>query len=67
MGGRFGGSPLHVDQVSWSNVGKSFAGSKLLAVWPAGEASREMFDEHNYRLFVPPAMKPSVPKFPVTR
>jgi len=53
-GGRFGGSPLHVDQVSWSNVGKSFCGSKLLAIWPQGEASRTMFDEHNYQLFVPP-------------
>jgi len=54
VGGRFGGSPLHVDQVSWSNVGKNFAGRKLLAIWAHGEASREMFDEHNYRLFVPP-------------
>ena len=54
VGARFGGSPLHVDQVSWSNVGKNFRGSKLLAVWPSGEASRPLFDAHNYRLFVPP-------------
>ena len=41
-------------QVSWSNVGKNFHGSKLLAVWPSGEASQTVFDAHNYRLFVPP-------------
>jgi len=54
VGARFGGSPMHVDQVSWSNVGKNFHGSKLLAVWPSGEASQTVFDAHNYRLFVPP-------------
>lgn len=26
VGARFGGSPLHVDQIIWSNVGKNFAG-----------------------------------------
>jgi hypothetical protein len=35
-------------------VGKNFHGSKLLAVWPSGEASQSLFDAHNYRLFVPP-------------
>ena len=54
VGGRYSGSPLHVDQVSWSNVGKNFAGYKLLAIWPYGEASRALFDEHNYALFAPP-------------
>lgn len=54
VGGRFGGSPMHVDQVIWSNVGKSFGGYKLLAIWAYGERSRELFDEHNYALFVPP-------------
>ena len=54
VGARFGGSPLHVDQVLWSNVGKNWTGHKLLAVWPYGEASRDLFDEHNYTLFVPP-------------
>ena len=41
-------------QIFWSNVGKNFAGSKLLAIWPYGETSRSLFDEHNYTLFVPP-------------
>ena len=35
-------------------MGKNFHGSKLLAVWPSGEASQSLFDAHNYRLFVPP-------------
>ena len=35
-------------------MGKNFRGSKLLAVWPSGDASRSLFDAHNYRLFVPP-------------
>jgi hypothetical protein len=26
VGGAFSGSPLHVDQVSWSNIGKNFIG-----------------------------------------
>mmetsp|Transcript_35141 Transcript_35141/g.92266 ORF Transcript_35141/g.92266 Transcript_35141/m.92266 type:complete len:243 (-) Transcript_35141:297-1025(-) len=54
VGGCFAGSPMHVDQIIWSNVGKNFAGYKLLVVWPYGEASRPLFDEHHYSLFVPP-------------
>ena len=37
VGGRFGGSPMHVDQVHWSNVGKNFCGAKLLAIWRYGD------------------------------
>lgn len=54
VGARLGGSPMHVDQCIWSNVGKNFAGYKLVAVWPYGERSRADFDEHAYSLFVPP-------------
>ena len=54
VGARFGGSPMHVDQVLWSNVGKNWLGHKLLVVWPYGEPSRALFDAHNYDLFVPP-------------
>jgi len=54
VGGRFAGSPMHVDQVGWSNVGKNFCGAKLLVVWPYGEESRDMFDALNYTLFTPP-------------
>lgn len=54
VGARFGGSPMHVDQCIWSNVGKNFAGYKLVAIWPYGERSRDNFDEHAYSLFVPP-------------
>ena len=54
VGGRFAGSPMHVDQIMWSNVGKNFAGHKLLAAWEYGEASRQLFDEHAYSLFQPP-------------
>ena len=54
VGARFGGSPMHVDQVLWSNVGKNWLGHKLLVVWPYGESSRPLFDDHNYDLFVPP-------------
>ena len=54
IGGRYAGSPMHVDQIMWSNVGKSFGGAKLLAIWASGEASREIFDQHHYTLFTPP-------------
>ena len=54
VGGRNAGSPMHVDQVTWSNVGKNYQGYKLLAVWTYGEASREIFDDHNYSLFTSP-------------
>jgi len=54
VGGRFGGSPMHVDQLIWSNVGKNFGGHKLLAIWPYGERGRDTFDEHVYSLFSPP-------------
>ena len=54
VGAQFGGSPMHVDQVTWSNVGKNFAGYKLVAIWAYGESSRALFDEHAYSLFVPP-------------
>ena len=57
VGGLFGGSPMHVDQAIWSNVGKNWLGHKLLVCWPYGEPSRELFDEHNYELFVPPLSK----------
>ena len=53
VGGVFGGSPLHVDQILWSNVGKNMHGQKLLAIWPYGQASRDMFDAHAYSLFRP--------------
>ena len=54
IGGRYAGSPMHVDQILWSNVGKNWRGHKLLVVWRYGEPSRRMFDEHNYSLFLPP-------------
>ena len=54
VGGTFGGSPMHVDQVMWSNVGKNLLGHKLLAIWPYGKPSEALFDEHNYSLFIPP-------------
>lgn len=54
VGAQFGGSPLHVDQVLWSNVGKNWRGHKLLVIWPYGERSRDLFDDHNYALFIPP-------------
>jgi len=54
VGGRFVGSPMHVDQVHWSNVGKNFCGYKLLVIWRYGEPARSLFDDHNYKLFVPP-------------
>ena len=54
VGARFGGSPMHVDQIMWSNVGKNWLGHKLLVVWPYGEASGPLFDEHHYNLFIPP-------------
>ena len=30
VGGRFAGSPLHVDQILWSNVGKNFTGARCM-------------------------------------
>lgn len=54
VGATYGGSPLHVDQVNWSNLGKNFLGHKLLAIWKYGQGSKAMFDEHAYSLFTPP-------------
>ena len=35
------------DPLADSQVGKNYSGHKLLAVWPYGERSRQLFDAHN--------------------
>ena len=52
VGGHESGSPLHVDQVSWSNVGKNFSGYKVMAVWKYGVESFSVLDKHLRQLFV---------------
>ena len=47
------GSCLHVDQCLWSNVGKNFAGYKVVAVWPFGHEANEILDDHWSQLFRP--------------
>jgi hypothetical protein len=54
VGEKYSGSPLHCDQVLWSNVGKNWQGEKLLAVWPYGKVSNEILEEFQGELFVPP-------------
>jgi len=51
VGGHESGSPLHVDQVSWSNVGKNFTGYKVMALWKYGEASFPVLDKCLRQLF----------------
>jgi len=48
------GSPLHTDQIQWSNVGKQWSGYKLMAIWPYGNASDKVTAAHPCELFSPP-------------
>lgn len=51
VGGSGAGSSVHVDQVNWSNVGKNFAGSKAVAIWPVGRETHRIL-ERWYRSFI---------------
>ena len=44
---------MHVDQCLWSNVGKNFAGYKVMALWPFGHPSNEVLDDYWAKLFRP--------------
>ena len=52
VGGHESGSPLHVDQVSWSNIGKNWCGYKVMALWKYGTGSFPTLDKHLRQLFV---------------
>eukprot|EP00038_Savillea_parva_P031131 m.83094 g.83094 ORF g.83094 m.83094 type:complete len:362 (-) comp9515_c0_seq2:189-1274(-) len=52
VGAAWSGSPLHVDQVSWSNIGKNFRGYKLMALWEYGPPSFAMLDKDLRIMFV---------------
>lgn len=52
VGGPLSGSPLHVDQVQWSNIGKNWDGCKLMALWKYGTDSHDFLDKHLRKLFV---------------
>lgn len=52
IGGHESGSPLHVDQVSWSNIGKNWSGYKVMALWKYGVSSFPILDKHLRQLFV---------------
>eukprot|EP00041_Stephanoeca_diplocostata_P014022 m.251825 g.251825 ORF g.251825 m.251825 type:complete len:414 (+) comp19546_c0_seq1:200-1441(+) len=52
VGGPLSGSPLHVDQVQWSNIGKNWDGCKLMALWKYGTDSHAFLDKHLRKLFV---------------
>jgi len=52
VGGACSGSPLHVDQVSWSNIGKNFLGYKVLVIWDYGPSSFKMLEDNLRMLFV---------------
>jgi hypothetical protein len=57
IGGKFSGSPLHMDQCLWSNFGKNFTGYKLFAIWPYGAETLERMEPHFRELFYPPLTK----------
>ena len=44
VGSALSGSPVHVDQVQWSNIGKNYIGHKLLAIWKYGRESFPFLD-----------------------
>lgn len=52
VGGHESGSPVHVDQVSWSNVGKNWNGYKVVAIWKYGKETYPFLDDYLRRLFV---------------
>eukprot|EP01051_Picozoa_sp_SAG22_P019836 SAG22_NODE_3790_length_1530_cov_1.915444_2_plen_77_part_00 len=50
---------LHVDQVGWSNIGKNWAGHKVLCLWEYGAASNAVLDKFLDHAFVPVWPAPS--------
>ena len=54
VGAAGAGSAMHVDQIGWSNIGKNYAGHKLVALWPYGTASNIALESHLDHLFAAP-------------
>jgi hypothetical protein len=55
IGNRCSGSPMHVDQCLWSNVGKNWQGYKLFALWRwDDEKTNQVMSKHYRRIFTPP-------------
>lgn len=52
LGSKFMGSPLHIDQCLWSNIGRNWAGYKIMAIWRMDDD--ETVDRHRRQLFSPP-------------
>lgn len=55
LGGKMMGSPLHIDQCLWSNVGRNWAGYKVMALWRLEDD--ELIENHRRQLFSPPLSK----------
>lgn len=53
VGSALSGSPVHVDQVQWSNIGKNYIGHKLLAIWKYGRESFPFLDRSLREMYVP--------------
>lgn len=54
VGGKSSGSSMHMDQALWSNIGKNWAGYKILFVWEFGEPSLKVLNQFNKRIMKPP-------------
>lgn len=54
IGGKFSGSPLHMDQCLWSNFGKNFSGYKLFAIWSYSVDTLTRLEPYFRKLFYPP-------------
>eukprot|EP00471_Norrisiella_sphaerica_P003853 CAMPEP_0184479378 /NCGR_PEP_ID=MMETSP0113_2-20130426/1130_1 /TAXON_ID=91329 /ORGANISM="Norrisiella sphaerica, Strain BC52" /LENGTH=453 /DNA_ID=CAMNT_0026857451 /DNA_START=74 /DNA_END=1431 /DNA_ORIENTATION=+ len=58
VGGRHSGSSVHCDQVLWSNIGKNWAGHKILFVWKFGDESLRVLDKFYKKIIKPPFTEP---------
>jgi len=59
IGSQHAGSPLHMDQCIWSNVGKNFTGYKLIAIWKYDENIHDLIEPYHRRLFHLPGITKS--------
>lgn len=52
LGSKLMGSPLHIDQCLWSNIGRNWAGYKIMALWKFDDEN--IVKNHRRQLFLPP-------------
>jgi len=52
VGSKLMGSPLHIDQCLWSNIGRNWAGYKVMGLWKLDDEN--VIQNHRRQLFSPP-------------